>query len=235
VRRTAPLAALAALTALTASPSVAGDAWQTLKTEDGTTIEFQLHLPDGYDASKAYPAVLALPPGNQDRSMVDAILKPWKDDWRADGWIVISPAAPAHASYYGKAAGLLTELMDHVAASHPIAGEKYHLLGVSNGGRSAFQIGLDAPDRFASLVVIPGVPVGEGWDQLSDLAGVSVTLVVGSEDGGWTSGSARATERLKAAGVDAELVVVEGQGHSVFQTVSYPQLKGWLTRGAGGS
>jgi len=227
--------ALTALAALAASPAYAGDAWQSLKTADGVTVEYQLHLPDGYDASKAYPAVLALPPGNQDRSMVDAIVTPWGDDWRADGWIVVSPAAPAGASYYGQAAALLPELLDHVAARHPIEGDKFHLLGISNGGRSAFQVGLTTPERFAAIVVIPGVPVGDGWDRLEQLTGMSVTLVVGGEDGGWTSGSRRATDALTAAGVDAELVVVEGQGHSVFQTVSYPQLKAWLTREPGGS
>lgn len=226
------MSSIAALLAL-AAPALAGD-WQTLKTDGGETLEYRLLLPDGYEPGKAYPAVLALPPGGQDKAMVDAIVSPWKDDWRAAGWIVVSPAAPAGDSFYGKAGALLPALLDAVSAQHTIEGDQYHLVGVSNGGRGAFAAAVDYPERFASMVVIPGVPVGDGWERLDRLSAMSVTLVVGGEDGGWTSGSRKAAEALEAAGADVELVVVEGQGHTVFQTVRWAQLEGWLIRRADG-
>lgn len=42
-------------------------AYHTLKMDDGTTIRYALVLPDDFDASKTYPAFLALPSGPQKR------------------------------------------------------------------------------------------------------------------------------------------------------------------------
>ena len=42
-----------------------------LSTIDGIRLEYKVVLPRNYDPQKAYPAVLAFPPGGQDMDMVD--------------------------------------------------------------------------------------------------------------------------------------------------------------------
>ena len=65
------------------------------RTIGGTSVRYKVVLPNGYDASKTYPAVLAFPPGGQDMEMVDATLN---GNYRAEaekrGYIVIEPSAP---------------------------------------------------------------------------------------------------------------------------------------------
>lgn len=195
--------------------------------KDGTAVEYRLVEPADHDGSTPHPTVLALPPGPQDRSMVDAIVDPWRNAWQADGWVVISPVAPAGRPYYAEGAALIPELLDHVARTHPVEG-KVRLFGVSNGGRSAFTVALAHPERFASLVVIPGLPVGE--EPPLERLGMPVTLVVGSEDGAWTSGAKRVAAELEALGAAVELVIIEGAGHYVFRSIAYDRLEGWLRR-----
>ena len=67
-------------------------AYHELKMDDGTTIRYALVLPDGFEASKTYPAFLALPPGPQKEGSVDWGLESFGGEAAARrGWIVVSP------------------------------------------------------------------------------------------------------------------------------------------------
>ena len=44
----------------------------------------------------------------------------------------------------------------HTAATYPPEGGRFHVGGISNGGLSSFRVAVESPERFASLVVLPG-------------------------------------------------------------------------------
>jgi hypothetical protein len=68
---------------------------------NGHTIDYALILPDHFDKSKAYPVLLALPPGDQSRQMVEAGLNfYWEAEAKRRAWVVISPSAPSGESFY---------------------------------------------------------------------------------------------------------------------------------------
>src|SRR4051812_47913682 len=59
------------------------------------TVQYKVVLPDGYDASKAYPAILAFGGGPQTMNTVDGILsRNFQAEAEKRGYIVVSPAAP---------------------------------------------------------------------------------------------------------------------------------------------
>src|SRR5256885_1022876 len=67
------------------------------KTADiaGTKLEYKVILPNGYDAAKTYPGILAFGGGSQTMDMVDATLRRnWREQAESLGYIVVLPAAP---------------------------------------------------------------------------------------------------------------------------------------------
>ena len=117
---------------------------------DGTTITYALALPEGYDQRRAYPLLLALPPGGQNRVMVEAGLSVWEQEGRDRGYIVLSPVAPGELYFQG-AARYLPELLDQIGEAYAVDEAQIHLGGISNGGLSAFVAALATPKRFRSL------------------------------------------------------------------------------------
>jgi len=204
---------------------------QPAKLPDGTAIQFIEVLPHDYKRRKDwYPTVLALPPGPQTREMAEACIERWRRQWQDAGWIVLAPFAPEGEPFVSAGAKHLGPLVEALASRYAPDGAKFHLFGISNGGRSAFTAALASPERFHSMVVIPGVPRPEEAERFSELTHLPITLVVGSEDGGWTTASADAVAKLKELGGKAELVVIEGEGHRAFATVPFSDLDGWLKK-----
>ena len=184
---------------------------------NGHTIDYALILPDHFDKSKAYPVLLALPPGDQSRQMVEAGLNfYWEAEAKRRGWVVISPAAPSGENFYSGLERELPYLLDEVARSVRVEGGKVHLAGVSNGGLSAYRVITEFPDRFLSLTVLPGVPPdARAVAALKSLKGIPVAAFVGGDDTEWVRGSREASRELDRLGIQNTLTIVPGSGHVI--------------------
>ena len=182
---------------------------------NGHTIEYALILPDHFDRSKAYPVLLALPPGDQSRQMVEAGLNfYWEAEAKRRGWVVISPAAPSGESFYTGLDQELPPLLNEVAHSVLFESGKVHLAGVSNGGLSAYRVITEFPDRFLSLTVLPGVPPdAHALAALKSLKGIPVVAFVGGDDTEWVRGSRETKQELDRLGIQNTLTIVPGEGH----------------------
>lgn len=190
--------------------------YQTL-TIGKLEMRYALILPDGFDPNRAYPVMLALPPGGQDESMVEAGLgRYWEAYAKAHGWIVVSPINPPFAKLFEAPSDPLPALMDEIAQRFKVKDDKFHLTGVSNGGRAAFLAALATPERFASLTVLPGMLAERTpTAKIKALKGLPIRMYVGGEDASWVAAANRTVETLDAQGIAAELTVLEGQGHVV--------------------
>lgn len=182
---------------------------------DGTTVKFAMVVPDGFDAGKPTPVLLALPPGDQMDAMVEEGLRRyWEAEAKTRGWVVISPVTPPDVDYARAVKAIYEPLMEEVKRRVAIRGGKVHLAGVSNGGRAAMHLARQRPDWFASVLVLPGfLPTAADEIGLERMRGVPVTMLVGAKDEGWLDGCRRSQEALRAAGVRVKLEVLEGQGH----------------------
>jgi len=191
-------------------------AYHELEMDDGTTIRYALVLPDGFDASKTYPAFLALPPGSQNEGSVDWGLASFGGQVAARrGWIVVSPIAPGGRLYFRGAERYIPSLLDYLESQYHIEGGKFHVGDCSNGGRSAFRVALDYPERFHSVVTFPGYPPRDGdFEDLGRLQGMRIHLFVGEEENrAWIDGAQRAHETLDALGISTHLKILPGEGH----------------------
>ena len=86
---------LTAALVILASLSVKADVLDKTKNIGGTTVHYKVVLPKNYDASKAYPGVLAFGGGPQTMNVVDNVItRNFRDEAEKRGYIVVVPAAP---------------------------------------------------------------------------------------------------------------------------------------------
>jgi len=187
---------------------------RTAVMSDGTEITYGLILPEGFDPNNEYPVVLALPPGGQTVDLtISLAASTYAQEALARGWVVITPAAPNGTLFFEGSERYIPELLDAHAWIRPKGG-RYHLTGVSNGGRSAFRVAGLNPGRFASILVYPGYP-GSAADKeaLADLADIPFAMFVGGEDAAWLDPMVKARDVLVSAGATVAFDVRNGEGH----------------------
>jgi len=211
---TAFLAWPAAL-ALSAAPSSFAHEYRELKLPEGDTLRYAIVTPAEIEPGRSYPVLLALPPGRQDESMVEAgLARYWGEQAARRGWIVVSPIVPDGTSFYQGGEIAIPPLIEHVMATYDVEGGRLHLVGASNGGRSAFRAAGLNPGRFQSMTVLPGFPpTPEDEMRLEQLAGMPVAMFVGGDDTRWIEPMERARARLEDLGIDVALTVLPGEGH----------------------
>ncbi len=202
---------------LTMGSSLAQDPYRSLALEDGGSLEYRLELPDGFRADQAYPVLLAFPPGAQNQAMVEAGFKLyWGEGPIAKEWVVVSPVAPAGSTFYTGAEVHVPALLDELAKTVTIEGERVHVAGPSNGGRSAFRFATLHPEQAASLIVLPGLPPEVADEKrLSHLLGIPVEFYVGGDDARWVKGAKETEAKLRELGHQrTALKVYPGEGHT---------------------
>ncbi len=178
------------------------------------TIEFATLLPPDFDPAAEYPLLLALPPGGQDKNMVNSGLETFWQRGALYGFIIVSPVKPVGTTYMSDGSLLLPDFVAFLHETYKIAGGKPHLAGVSNGGISTFKAGLERPDLYQSLTVVPGYASADAV--LSTLQDLKISLYVGETDGRWVMNSQRTFDELIANGhPDSILEILTGEGHLI--------------------
>jgi poly(3-hydroxybutyrate) depolymerase len=198
------------------TPAPGADRYHTLAV-GSHELRYALILPDGYDAKKTYPVLIALPPGEQDEQMVEAGLSYyWEAEAKTRGWIVASPINPSWTQFFEGTPDPIAALMDELAKTRHVEGDKFHLAGVSNGGRAAMSCALRMPQRLSSVTVLPGLlPDNVSAERLQKLGGIPIALFAGGNDTRWADRSRTDAKRLTDAGVQASVEILPGEGHVV--------------------
>lgn len=203
--------------------------YSTLTTPRGKVLEYFLSLPNHFDGEKSYRAILVLPPGGQTKHFVDDYLS-WFDSFRKQDWVMVCPVAPDGKLFFQGSEQYLPHLMDHLLRALNLFGDKFYLLGVSNGGISAFRIATLHPDRFHSITVMPGWPKPADENRLDKLTGIPVNFVVGENDDRWRKKSEEFTNTLAKIGGDVSFEIIPAEGHMAFHSYSNDKLKQLIMR-----
>lgn len=183
-------------------------------------LEYVVVLPDDFDATRSYPTLLALPPGAQNREMVEAGLRVWEAEGKRRGWVIISPAAPNAGTssvdpFFKSGYRHISALLDEVGKTVKFEGGKVHVGGISNGGRGAFRVATELPARVASVIVLPGALNGPDYARLAEIRDIPVTLYVGGKDVEWVREGAKAKDAIEKAGGKVTVRMIENAGHAV--------------------
>ena len=185
------------------------------KAVAGTTVHYKVVLPNGYDPSKAYPAILALGGGPQTINTVDSILmRNFRAEAEKRGYIVVAPAAPGGDLFFEGGARVIPEFLRLVLADYKIQGAKFHVAGPSNGGISAFHLAAANPQYFQSVTAFPGYMWQPTEAKLQAISKMCVFMYVGELDEYmWHGEMKKEAEFLRSKGTVARYAVEKGQPH----------------------
>lgn len=181
----------------------------------GTTVQYKVVLPNGYDAAKAYPAILAFGGGPQTMNMVDSILnRNFRVEAEKRGYIVIAPAAPDDELFFDGGDRIFPEFLRLMLADYRIQDNKFHIAGPSNGGIAAFHIAASNPRYFLSVTAFPGYMWEPSAAKLDAISKMCVYMYVGENDPYmWHAEMKKEAELLRSKGTLARYSVEKGQPH----------------------
>ena len=188
----------------------------------GMTLHYKIVLPKDFDPGKTYPAVLAFPPGSQNMDMVfTTLMQNWLPEGDRRGYIVVLPAAPNGRPFVGDGARVFPGFIEQLLSEYKIRGGKFHVAGMSNGGRSAFHIAAMYPQYFLSVTGLPGYLPNATPERVAALAKMCIYMHVGEFDTGWLEQMEQQSSALRAKGYNVHFTVEKDEGH-VMRTLAGP-------------
>jgi len=207
-------AAAVAVVALAASPARA-EVLEKTKKVGGVTVQYKVVLPNGYDAAKAYPAIIALGGGPQTMNTVDGILsRNFRAEAEKRGYIVVAPAAPDGQLFFENGARIFPEFLKMILADYKIQDGKFHIAGPSNGGIAAFHVAAANPQYFISVTAFPGYMWEPSPARLQAISKMCVFMYVGEFDEyRWHDEMKQEAAFLRSKGGVARYTVEKGQPH----------------------
>ena len=205
----------AAVVAMFASQPLHAELLEKTKKVSGTTVQYKVVLPNGYDPAKSYPAILAFGGGPQTMNSVDSVLnRNLRAEAEKRGYIVIAPAAPDDQLFFEDGARIFPEFLKMILADYKIQDNKFHIAGPSNGGIAAFHVAAANPQYFLSVTAFPGYMWEPSAAKLAAISKMCVFMYVGENDQYmWHGEMKREAEMLRSIGTMARYTVEKGQPH----------------------
>jgi poly(3-hydroxybutyrate) depolymerase len=212
-----PALAATALVTLFVAQAAPAETLEKSRSVGGVMIHYKVVLPAGYDASKAYPAILALGGGPQTMNTVDGVLtRNLRTEAEKRGYIVVAPAAPGGQLFFEGGARVIPEFLKGILAEYKIQDGKFHVAGPSNGGIAAFHLAASTPQYFLSVTAFPGYMWQPSTARLQAISKLCVFMYVGEHDDYmWHDEMKREAEYLRARGTVARYTVEKGQPHRI--------------------
>ena len=200
---------------LMAAQTASAEVIEKSKSVAGATVHYKVVLPPGYDAAKAYPAVLVMGGGPQTMNTVDGALnRNFRAEAEKRGYIVVAPAAPNGDLFFEEGARIYPAFLKAILSDYKIRDGKFHVAGPSNGGIASFHVAAANPDYFLSVTAFPGYMWQPTLAKLQAIAKMCVFMYVGETDEYmWHDEMKREVEFLRARGTVARYTEEKGQPH----------------------
>jgi len=205
------------LLVILAAPAAHAELLEKSRRVAGVTVHYKVVLPDGFDAAKTYPAIIALGGGPQTMNTVDGVLsRNLRAEAEKRGYIVVAPAAPDGELFFESGARIFPEFLKAILTDYKIQGGKFHIAGPSNGGIAAFHVAAANPQYFLSVTAFPGYMWQPTNAKLMAISKMCVFMYVGeNDDYMWHPEMKREAEFLQSKGTVARYSVEKGQPHRI--------------------
>ncbi|GJL95143.1 MAG: hypothetical protein DHS20C05_15480 [Hyphococcus sp.] len=132
------------------------------------------------------------------------------------GYIFVSPAAPCYdCTFVAKGDQYFPKLFEILRETFPMAEDRFHLMGFSNGGRSSFHLATRHPEWVASITAYPGYLRGNQFELLENLNETCVVMYVGKQDRGFAERHRDLVRRLKKLKRPVHEKIYIGEGHNI--------------------
>ena len=206
---------LAALTV--AAQSAQAEVTERIIRVAGTTVSYKLVLPNDYDATKAYPAILVFGGGPQTMNTIDGTLaRTFQAEAERRGYVVIGPAAPDGDLFFYDGDRIFPAFLDMILTAYKIDGGKFHVAGPSNGGIAAMHVAAKFPEYFLSATAFPGYLWQPTEAKLRKLEGICAYFYVGEHDEyRWHDEMEREANYLSSHGSVARYSLEKDQPHRI--------------------
>ena len=180
-----------------------------------TIVHYKVVLPNDYDPTKTYPAILAFGGGPQTMNTVDNILnRNFRAEAEKRGYIVVAPAAPDGDLFFEDGDRVFPEFLKVILADYKVRDNKFHIAGVSNGGIAALHVAAENPQYFLSVTAFPGYMWQPSSARLERISKMCVFMYVGENDEyRWHDEMKQEAEFLRSKGAVARYAVEKSQPH----------------------
>jgi len=160
--------------------------FETLR-HNSVEIPFVVLLPDDYDSNRTYPAAVVFAPGGMGKRSTDWMISSlWSDASQRTDWIIVCAAQPEKGWINHPSHHALNALMKEVRKRHRVEEDRFHFVGLGDGGRPAATYALMSRSYVRSLLMVESLAFLR-WDddEVEEIAEdeMPLTLVVTSRDG----------------------------------------------------
>jgi poly(3-hydroxybutyrate) depolymerase len=182
-----------------------------------TVVEYEVVLPDNYDAQRSYPAILAFGGGPQTMNVVDrSIQGTFREQAEKRGYIVVMPAAPDGQLFFEGGARIFPAFLEQILSNYKVEGSKFLAAGASNGGTSAFYVASLYPGYFRSITAFPGYLPDSTPARINAIAGMCIHMFVGQLDElGFETPMDQEAQLFRKRGLALTYSVEKGQPHRI--------------------
>jgi len=199
---------------------LAGAALAPAKTIDkngtfgGIRIDYKVVLPEGYDAAKTYPLILAFGGGGQTMNIVESGLnRYWREQAEKRGYVVVSPASPDGNLFFEQNARIFPQFLEMIEHDYKMEGGRMHVAGFSNGGVSAFYVASMYPKYFWSVTGMPGLLEPATDAKIAAIRQMCIYMHAGGNDDGWRDEMAQQAKAFAQKGLTVKFRVEPNQEH----------------------
>jgi poly(3-hydroxybutyrate) depolymerase len=199
-----------------AAPAAQADVLDKTKDVAGTTVHYKVVVPNGYDPAKTYPAVFAFPPGSQSMELVDEVVeKNYREQAERRGYLLVIPAAPNGDMFFEEGRRIFPAFLEAILHDYKIEGNKFHAVGMSNGGLSAFYIAALYPQYFLSITGFPGYLPDATPASVHAIGRMCINMYVGELDTDWLNAMRQQASQFRADGLRVRFSIEPGQSHII--------------------
>jgi hypothetical protein len=179
-------------------------------------VPYLVLLPSGYDSQQTYPAAVAFAPGGMGTASTDWTLDTlWSDPEARAGWIIVCAAQPSNGWINHPSHHALNALMTEVRKRHHVEDDRFHFIGLGEGGRPAATYSSMSRKYVSGLTLVDSLAFGR-WDDddVADFAqeDLPLTLIVTGEAGPLGDEAQRVRRLVKGGGGEVDVVVLENEG-----------------------
>jgi len=203
---------------------------KTLATDQGER-KYTFYVPEDYDGSKAYPAILFLhgagERGDDGIAPAQVGLGPAIVQRGGVPAIVVFPQARKTWQADSDDAEAALKALDEVSAAYKVDPDRVILTGLSMGGMGSWSLAAKHPDKFAAIVPICGPGRVE---DVQSYKGVPIRAYVGDADSPRLHlGMRSMIEALREAGEQPEYTEYRDVGHNSWdRAYNDPELIDWM-------
>ena len=181
------------------------------------TVDYEVILPEHYDAQRSYPTILAFGGGPQTMDVVERRVEPnFRDQAEKRGYIVVMPAAPDGQLFFEGGARIFPAFLQQILSTYKVESGKLFAAGASNGGISAFYVASLYPRYFRSITAFPGYLPDPSPARVDAIAGMCIHMFVGQLDElGFGTPMQQEEEFFRQRGMALTYSVEKGQPHGI--------------------